>query len=61
MICRVCGCHDLDACVTIRGEVTYVCWWVATDLCSFCALSIPGEGRAPVRGVDDVIAVGGLL
>lgn len=31
--CRVCGCHDDDACIhPEHGN----CWWVTRDLCSHC-------------------------
>jgi hypothetical protein len=61
MTCTVCGCHDLQACATVRGGIEYRCFWVAEDLCSFCALKVPGEDRMPVRGVDVVTAFGGIL
>ena len=34
MICRVCGCTDLEPCV---DDVGRPCAWVDADLCSFCA------------------------
>ena len=61
MTCLACGCSDFDACVTVRGDFEYRCFWVAEDLCSFCALKLPGEERRPVRGVDEIAAVGGIL
>jgi hypothetical protein len=30
--CRVCGCTELNACLTADGP----CWWVEWDLCSAC-------------------------
>lgn len=32
--CRVCGCTDERACVTVEGP----CRWIAPDLCSACAV-----------------------
>lgn len=32
--CRVCGCTDARACVTVDGVP---CHWIAADLCSACA------------------------
>ena len=62
MVCRECGCGDLTAwCVAVRGETVYACWWSEPDLCSFCALRLPGEERIPVRGVDDILTAGGIL
>jgi len=31
--CRVCGCHDHNACIGKRGP----CYRVEKDLCSYCA------------------------
>jgi hypothetical protein len=31
--CRVCGCHELDAC---QHDLHGNCWWVEADLCSHC-------------------------
>jgi hypothetical protein len=37
--CRVCGCHNDDACFhTQLGN----CWWIDHDLCSHCHIA-PGE------------------
>lgn len=30
--CRICGCTDLNACVTINGP----CYWIVDGLCSAC-------------------------
>ena len=36
--CRVCGCTDINPCVTCEGEMgATTCHWVANDLCSTCA------------------------
>lgn len=63
MTCRVCGCHDMEACVRETALTVIVCFWVSGDLCSFCALGEPVEGRArrPVPGVDILEPQGGLL
>lgn len=61
--CRDCGCTELDACVVDRNGIHYACFWVEPDLCSFCALRVDDEEREerPVRGVDVVLASGGVL
>lgn len=67
MVCRVCGCHELDACVYSNGRMEFRCWWAAPGLCSFCVLedkplhpeaSIVGGGH---RAVVVVGVSGGLL
>jgi hypothetical protein len=37
--CRVCGCHELDACI-LDGHPN--CHWAKADLCSHC-LNFPGQ------------------
>ena len=39
--CRVCGCHEYDACIHPKHGP---CWWVEWDLCSHCS-SWPGESK----------------
>lgn len=36
MRCRLCGCSDVEPCINARSGMT--CWWIAADLCSFCAV-----------------------
>lgn len=43
-ICRICGCANMDACESSKGEK---CWWVKDDLCSFCAT--PQEVAAALK------------
>lgn len=33
MKCRVCGCTDLEPCISEGGET---CAWIECDLCDFC-------------------------
>jgi hypothetical protein len=33
MKCRVCGCTDLEPCISAGGET---CAWIDADLCDFC-------------------------
>lgn len=37
-VCRVCGCSDFDACVTMVDGFLDTCFWAVPDLCSFCAI-----------------------
>ena len=57
MTCRECGCTDERACV--REGIA--CWWAEPDLCVFCLFDLPGDGQVPVRGVDDIRSIGGIL
>ena len=43
--CRVCGCTDFDQCVSEDGP----CEWVEADLCSSCALLVPGSAVEGAR------------
>ncbi len=36
--CRICGCTDSNPCVDeVSGDT---CYWVETDLCSFCSAEV---------------------
>lgn len=41
--CRVCGCTELNACVSERHGP---CWWVEDDLCSHCDMKAGGRWAA---------------
>jgi transcription elongation factor Elf1 len=65
--CRVCGCTDVDPCITDLGET---CAWVEPDLCNFCAeiegasLVVPVSEYGAQRFIDKrrrLIAAGGAL
>ena len=42
-VCRICGCHDYDACVVTEAperawnQPGQPCWWLEEDLCSACS------------------------
>lgn len=69
MKCRVCGCTDLEPCIS-GGDET--CAWIDTDLCDFCAeteelAAAPGQAIRPLVEVftegdlNQVIAARRLL
>lgn len=57
MICRRCGCSWFEPCVYDDGVFAFACYWVAEDLCSFCAHS----DRLMRASSIDVVNTGGLL
>lgn len=50
-ICRVCGCSELDACMTPAGP----CAWVSEDLCSGCAPAQVGHAIPAGRSDSGLI------
>lgn len=51
--CRVCGCTDERACMTIEGP----CYWVAEDLCSACAFNLPRLAITDMDALRDMLPV----
>ncbi len=48
-VCRVCGCHDFDACVEEDSDMA--CWWVEPDLCSACAAEMAAKLDPAMAGL----------
>ncbi len=48
-VCRVCGCHDFDACV--EEDSDRACWWVEPDLCSACAAEMAAKLDPAMAGL----------
>lgn len=51
--CEVCGCSEMNACVTVQGP----CWWLRRGLCSRCAT----KGKRGAQLLRAALSLGGRL